>query len=90
MDGMGEDRLKVFEMKVGEGFYRKEVVWNCLEKCNVVKIKDEEVVSVRGMLGYGGIEVEDKWWIVVGKYKVKMLIVSCGVKGRYVFSGGNV
>ncbi len=42
------------------------------------------------MLGYPGIDIQDKCWILVGKYNLKMLILTCGVNGSYVFTPGHV
>ena len=42
------------------------------------------------MFGYPGIDLEDKCWILLGKYNLKMLILTCGINGSYVFSPGAV
>jgi fructokinase len=42
------------------------------------------------MFGYPGIDLQDKCWILLGKYNLKMLILTCGVNGSYVFTPGNV
>ena len=31
------------------------------------------------MFGYPGIDLEDKCWILLGKYNLKMLILTCGI-----------
>jgi fructokinase len=42
------------------------------------------------MFGYPGIDLQDKCWILLGEYNLKMLILTCGVNGSYVFTPGNV
>ena len=42
------------------------------------------------MFGYPGIDLQDKCWILLAKYNLKMLILTCGVNGSYVFTPGNV
>ncbi len=42
------------------------------------------------MFGYPGIDLQDKCWILLCKYDLKMLILTCGVNGSYVFAPGNV
>ena len=42
------------------------------------------------MFGWPGIDLEDKCWILLAKYGLKMLILTCGVNGSYVFTPGNV
>jgi fructokinase len=42
------------------------------------------------MFGYPGIDLQDKCWILLAKYNLKMLILTCGVNGSYVFTPGEV
>ena len=42
------------------------------------------------MFGYPGIDLQDKCWILLGKYNLKMLILTCGVNGSYVFTPGEM
>lgn len=60
------------------------------EKCNILKINDEELVTVSRMFGYPGIDLQDKCWILLAKYNLKMLILTCGVNGSYVFTPGEI
>ena len=85
-----EGTLKVFDINLRQGFYTKEVLCNSFRKCNVLKINDEELVTVSRMFGYPGIDLQDKCWILLAKYNLKMLILTCGVNGSYVFTPGNV
>ena len=85
-----EGTLKVFDINLRQGFYTKEVLCNSFHKCNVLKINDEELVTVSRMFGYPGIDLQDKCWILLAKYNLKMLILTCGVNGSYVFTPGNV
>mgnify|MGYP003191830442 FL=1 len=73
-----EGTLKVFDINLRQGFYTKEVLCNSFRKCNVLKINDP------------GIDLQDKCWILLAKYNLKMLILTCGVNGSYVFTPGNV
>lgn len=61
-----------------------------MSRCNILKINDEELVTVSRMFGYPGIDLQDKCWILLGKYNLKMLILTCGINGSYVFTPGNV
>ncbi|MDE7443814.1 MAG: carbohydrate kinase [Muribaculaceae bacterium] len=84
------DPLIVFDVNLRQGFYNKEILCNSMERCNVLKINDEELVTVSRMFGYPGIDLQDKCWILLGKYNLKMLILTCGINGSYVFTPGNV
>ena len=85
-----EDTLVVFDVNLRQGFYNKEILCKSMEHCNILKINDEELVTVSRMFGYPGIDLQDKCWILLGKYNLKMLILTCGINGSYVFTPGNV
>ena len=86
----GEGQYKIFDINLRQGFYTKEILCNSMRKCNILKINDEELVTVSRMFGYPGIDLQDKCWILLAKYNLKMLILTCGVNGSYVFTPGNV
>lgn len=85
-----ENSLVVFDVNLRQGFYNKEILCNSMRRCNILKINDEELVTVSRMFGYPGIDLQDKCWILLGKYNLKMLILTCGINGSYVFTPGNV
>lgn len=85
-----DDVLKVFDINLRQGFYSKEIICESLRRCNILKINDEELVTGSRLKGYPGIDLQDKCWILLGKYNLKMLILTCGVNGSYVFTPGNV
>lgn len=86
----GDDVLKIFDVNLRQDFYTKEILCNSLSKCNILKINDEELVTVSRMFGYPGIDLQDKCWILLAKYNLKMLILTCGVNGSYVFRPGEI
>lgn len=85
-----DDTLVVFDVNLRQGFYNKEILCNSMQRCNILKINDEELVTVSRMFGYQDIDLHDKCWILLGKYNLKMLILTCGTDGSYVFTPGNV
>lgn len=85
-----EDSLVVFDVNLRQGFYNKEILCESMRRCNILKINDEELVTVSRMFGYPGIDLQDKCWILLGKYNLKMLILTCGINGSYVFTPGAV
>lgn len=84
------DPIVVFDVNLRQGFYTKEILCDSMKRCNILKINDEELVTVSRMFGYPGIDLQDKCWILLGKYNLKMLILTCGINGSYVFTPGNV
>ena len=85
-----EDSLVVFDVNLRQGFYNKEILCESMRRCNILKINDEELVTVSRMFGYPGIDLQDKCWILLAKYNLKMLILTCGTNGSYVFTPGVV
>jgi len=85
-----ENVLKIFDINLRQNFYTKDILCNSFQRCNVLKINDEELVTVSRMFGYPGIDLQDKCWILLAKYNLKMLILTCGVNGSYVFTPGKV
>ena len=86
----GEGQYKIFDINLRQGFYTKDTLCNSMQRCNVLKINDEELVTVSRMFGYPDIDFQDKCWILLAKYNLKMLILTCGVNGSYVFTPGNI
>lgn len=85
-----DDSLIVFDVNLRQGFYNKEILCTSMQNCNILKINDEELITVSRMFSYPGIDLQDKCWILLGKYNLKMLILTCGINGSYVFTPGNV
>ena len=86
----GDEQLKIFDINLRQGFYTKEIIRESCQRCNVLKINDEELVAIIRMFGYAGIARQDKCWILLAKYNLKMLILTCGTNGSYVFTPGVV
>lgn len=84
------EALKVFDINLRQNFYTKEILTDSMSRCNILKINDEELVVISRLFGYPGIDLQDKCWILLGKYNLKMLILTCGINGSYVFVPGSV
>ena len=84
------DCMKIFDINLRQQFYTKEVIDQSFKRCNVLKINDEELVLIARMFGYQGLDIEDKCWLIIGKYDLDMLVLTCGTNGSYVFTPGLV
>lgn len=85
-----DDTLIVFDVNLREDFYNKDILCNSMERCNILKINNEELDTVSEMFGYPDIDFQDKCRILLGKYNLKILILTCGINGSYVFTPGHV
>lgn len=81
---------KVFDINLRQHYYDLATLRSSLELCNVLKINDEELELVGELMGLGGIAPEDKCWALLGRYGLRMLILTCGTQGSYVYSPGKV
>ena len=85
-----EDCMRIFDINLRGSYYTKDIIQESLKLCNILKINDEELVQIGRMFGYPGLDISNKCWLILGKYNLKMLILTCGINGSYVFTPGNV
>ncbi len=90
LDATPADCLKIFDINLRQQFYTKEIIQESIRRCNVLKINDEELVLIGRMFGYPGLDIENKCWLILGKYNLDMLVLTCGTNGSYVFTPGQV
>ena len=84
------DCVKIFDINLRQQFYTKEIIKESLQRCNILKINDEELVLIGRMFGYPGLDIENKCWLILGKYNLDMLVLTCGTNGSYVFTPGQM
>ena len=90
LDATPADCVKIFDINLRQQFYTKEVIKESLKRCNILKINDEELVLIGRMFGYPGLDIENKCWLILGKYNLDMLVLTCGTNGSYVFTPGQM
>lgn len=86
----GDGQYKVFDINLRLSFYTPQVISDSLARCNVLKINDEELEVVSGMLGISGGSQQERCIALLEKYGLRTLILTCGVNGSYVFTGKEV
>lgn len=92
LDAMPEsdDVYKIFDINLRQHFYSKDIIVNSLNKCNVLKINDEELVVVSDLFGYKDMSQNEACRRILEEYDLKMLILTCGTDGSYVFTSDSV
>ena len=90
LDATPADCVKIFDINLRQQFYSQEIIKESLMRCNVLKINDEELVLIGRMFGYPGLDIENKCWLILGKYNLDMLVLTCGTNGSYVFTPGQM
>ena len=86
----GEERLVVFDVNLRQNFYTEEVLRRSMERCNILKINDEELITVSRMFGYPDSDQQACSRRLLDEFNLKMLILTCGVSGSYVFTSSDV
>lgn len=94
--------LKVFDINLRQQWYSKEIIEESLNRCNVLKLNDEEISTVAKLLGLGDVpvptddqplqlvDVEDQCRAIMRNYDLQMVILTCGINGSFVFHADGV
>ena len=90
LDATPADCVKIFDINLRQHFYTKEIIKESLQRCNILKINDEELELIGQMFGYPSLDMENKCWLILGKYNLDMLVLTCGTDGSYVFTPGQM
>ena len=88
LDATPDDCLKIFDINLRQQFYTKNVIEESLKRCNILKINDEELVVINRMYGYEGLDMRGTCEKILADYNLKMLVLTCGTNGSYVFAPG--
>lgn len=84
----GDDALRIFDINLRQAFYSREIIEESLKKSNVLKINDDEFRTVGNMLGYDGDDFERGSRLLMERYGLKMVILTCGEIGSHIFYEG--
>ena len=90
LEAVPEDCLKVFDINLRQDFYNKEVLEASFRRCDILKINDEELVVIARLFELPGLSLEEKCRSLMRTYGFRMLILTCGVNGSYVFYEGGM
>jgi len=85
-----EDRYRVFDINLRQRFYSKEVIEASLGRCDILKINDEELTVIERMFGLDSGDPERTCGTLIERYGLRMLILTCGAEGSYVFGKDDV
>jgi fructokinase len=90
LDATPVECLKVFDINLRQNFYTKEILENAFRRCDILKINDEELVVIARLFNIPGLGLDEKCWYMYKEYGLKMLILTCGTNGSYVFHEGGM
>lgn len=84
------DCEKIFDVNLRGNFYNKEILTEGVRRATILKINDEELVTIGRMFDYPGLDMEEKCRIIMHRYNLKMVVLTCGTNGSYVFAPNGV
>lgn len=82
----GEDHYKIFDVNLRQNFYSRETLLHGLTLCNILKINDEELVTVGRIFGMPEKDMQEQCRALLATYHLRILILTCGAHGSYVFT----
>ncbi len=85
-----DDRYKVFDINLRQEFFSRETICRSMERCNILKLNDEELTAISRMLDIDEADIQDRCRALLAKHNLKMVILTCGENGSYVFTSGEV
>ncbi len=83
------DCLCIYDVNLRQSYYSKEVVLESLRQCDVLKLNDQELPVVAGLLSVSGSESEILQ-IIIREYDLKLIALTLGEKGSRLASAGDV
>ena len=86
LDATPEDCLKIFDVNLRGNFYNKELITDGINHADILKINDEELITIGRMYDYPGLDMEEKCRIILHRHHLKMVVLTCGTNGSYVFA----
>ena len=85
LDVVPPDSLRVFDINMRQNFYDEKVINDSMEKANVLKINEEEIMVFAEMFGISGDEFEILHQIL-NNYHLKLLTLTKGANGSWMIN----
>lgn len=86
LDAMPADALVVFDINLRLDYYSKDLIDSSLARANVLKLNYEELLVLQRLYHYTAMSIEDTCRYILGAHGLRLLILTCGEDGSYVFS----
>lgn len=80
------DRWRIFDINLRQQFYTEQTILRSLERCDLLKINDEELEVLTPMLALPSGGVEARCRALVARYGLRATVLTCGARGSYVIT----
>ena len=85
LDATRPDCLRVFDINIRQSFYNREVVLSSLATASALKLNDDELPILAGMLGIAGSD-EEQLRAIVEQCGLRLAVLTCGPKGALMMT----
>jgi len=86
LDYLPTDALKIFDINLRQDYYSKKLIDSSLKRCNILKINDEELVTIAELFGWVRFTEMEICDTLIKNYSLKILILTKGVHGSSVIT----
>ncbi|MFR9165964.1 MAG: carbohydrate kinase family protein [Dysgonomonas sp.] len=83
---MPKDSIRIFDINLRQNFYSKEIIHDSLELATILKINDEEIITVSELYGWKGVNEQDVCIKLLKQYDLDVVILTKGTAGSFVFN----
>jgi len=84
LDYVSPDALIIFDINLRQHFYSKELIDESLSRCNILKINDEELVTVAELFGWQSKTELEVCYQLLENYTLNIVVLTKGTQGSYV------
>lgn len=82
------EALVVFDANLRLGLFSEEILRESMIRSNILKINDEELDVISGMFELPASGIQDRCRLLLERFGLRILILTCGINGSYVFTSG--
>lgn len=86
LDASPSDCIKVFDINIRQHYYSREIIERSLQKCNILKLNEDELPEVCRMFGIKSAIPEERCRRIMSLWHIDTVIFTCGAIGSYVFT----
>lgn len=82
--------LVVCDINLRQQFYDTDTLCDSLNLCNILKINDEELEMLSKLFKLPENDINGQCRSIMERYNLKMIILTCGINGSYLFTPDSV
>lgn len=86
LESVPADSLKIFDINIRQDYYSLKLIEESLHMSDILKINDEEISLLAKLAGIPGRSFDEMCRVIMYRYGLDMIILTCGEAGSYIFS----